>query len=65
MTDLLQARYGREDLLALWVADMYFETPAPIREALETRLAHPIYGYCVPKDSYWTSIINWERQPGD
>ena len=62
MTDLLQARYGREDLLALWVADMYFETPAPIREALETRLAHPIYGYCVPEDSYWTSIINWERQ---
>ena len=61
MTDLLQARYGRDDLLALWVADMYFETPAPIREALEKRLAHQIYGYSVPAGSYWASIINWER----
>ena len=31
MTDCLQARYGREDLLPLWIADMNFETPAPIR----------------------------------
>ena len=44
MTDLLLERYGRDDLLALWVADMYFETPAPIREAIERRLAHQIYG---------------------
>ena len=61
ITDLLQERYGRDDLLALWVADMYFETPAPIRAALEHRLAHPIYGYSVPYDSYWASILNWER----
>ena len=62
MTDLLQERYGRDDLLALWVADMYFETPAPIREAIEHRLAHQIYGYSVPAASYWASIINWERE---
>jgi len=62
MTDLLQERYGREDLLALWVADMYFETPPPIRQALERRLNHPIYGYCVPKASYWSSIIDWENE---
>jgi len=62
MTDVLQERYGRDDLLALWVADMYFETPAPIREAIETRLAHQIYGYSVPSASYWASIINWERK---
>ena len=61
MTDLLQQRYGRDDLLALWVADMYFETPAPIRAALEKRLAHQIYGYSVPADSYWASILHWER----
>ena len=45
MTDVLQERYGRSDLLALWVADMYFETPEPIRAALAQRLDHPIYGY--------------------
>jgi cystathionine beta-lyase len=62
MTDLLQERYGRDDLLALWVADMYFETPAPIREAIERRLSHQIYGYSVPAASYWASIINWEQE---
>ena len=62
MTDLLLERYGRDDLLALWVADMYFETPAPIREAIERRLAHQIYGYSVPAASYWASIIDWERE---
>ena len=61
MTDCLKARYGREDLLALWVADMYFETPAPVREALEGRLAHQIYGYSIAPESYWRSILEWER----
>lgn len=62
MTDVLQERYGRSDLLALWVADMYFETPAPVREAIERRLSHQIYGYSIPAASYWASIINWERE---
>ena len=26
-TDALEARYGKADLLPLWVADMDFETP--------------------------------------
>ena len=26
-TDVLEERYGRADLLPLWVADMDFETP--------------------------------------
>ena len=62
MTDCLQARYGREDLLALWIADMYFETPDPIRKALEKRLDHQIYGYAVAPESYWQSILDWERR---
>lgn len=61
MTDCLKERYGREDLLALWVADMYFETPAPVREALEKRLSHQVYGYSMAPESYWQSILDWER----
>ena len=34
-TDVLKERYGREDLTALWVADMDFETPQFITEALK------------------------------
>ena len=62
MTDCLKARYGRDDLLALWIADMYFETPAPIRAALEKRLDHQIYGYSIAPESYWQSILDWERR---
>ena len=62
MTDNLQAVFGRDDLLPLWIADMYFETPAPIRQAIEKRLEHQIYGYSIAPDSYWWSIRDWELQ---
>lgn len=46
-TDTLQERYGRGDLLPLWVADMDFETPQFITEALRQRLDHSLFGYTV------------------
>lgn len=62
MTDCLKERYGREDLLPLWIADMNFETPEPVRQALEQRLAHQVYGYSVAPNSYWEAIRSWERR---
>ena len=38
--EALQRLYGRTDLLPLWVADMDFETPSFITEALRQRLEH-------------------------
>ena len=50
-TDVLEERYGRADLLPLWVADMDFETPHFIVEALRKRMEQPLVGYTVePKD---------------
>ncbi len=60
--DSLKNRYGRDDLIALWVADMDFETPGFITDALKKRLDHPIFGYTVPPASYWQSIIDWQRE---
>ena len=48
----LKTLFGREDLIPLWVADMDFATPPFIREALEDRLKHPIYGYTVLPEDY-------------
>ena len=62
MTDCLKERYGREDLLPLWIADMNFETPEPVRQALEQRLAHQVYGYAIAPESYWEAIRSWERR---
>lgn len=59
--DGLKHYYGDENLEAFWVADMDFETPVFIREAIARRLAHPVYGYSMAPESYWNSIIYWEN----
>ena len=57
--DALGQFFGREDLLPLWVADMDFETPDFIIEALHRRLDHAVLGYPVQNDAYWQSVIDW------
>jgi len=56
---VLQQRYGRADLLPLWVADMDFETPSFITDALRRRLDHSLFGYTVEPADYWPSVIDW------
>ena len=58
-TDALKARYGDADLMPLWVADMDFETPQFITEAIRERLEHPLFGYTVEPADYRPAIIDW------
>lgn len=58
-TDALEERYGNADLLPLWVADMDFETPPFIIEALRKRLEHPILGYTIEPADYWPTVQEW------
>ena len=64
-TDRLKERFGREDLLAAWVADMDCATPPFIINALKERLEHPIFGYNVEPDEYRPLIIEWEKDLHD
>lgn len=57
--EVLRERYGRSDLLPLWVADMDFETPPFVTEALRRRLEHSLYGYTVEPEEYWPTVIRW------
>lgn len=57
--EVLQERYGRADLLPMWVADMDFESPSCVKEAIIERAKHGIFGYTVPSQAYYSSIINW------
>lgn len=57
--DLRKQYFGKEDVIPLWVADMDFETPDFIREAIIQRTEHPIYGYSIKSAGYFKSIINW------
>lgn len=56
--EVLKARYGRDDLIPLWVADMDFETPSFILDAIKKRLQHPIVGYTVEPSDYWPTVSN-------
>ena len=43
--DGLKRYFGRDDLIAMWVADMDFRTVPEVVEALTERAKHAIYGY--------------------
>lgn len=51
--------WGRDDLLAMWVADMDFRTPPFVMEALRKRLEHEVLGYTFACEEWYTSICNW------
>ena len=57
--DALGERYGNPDLIPLWVADMDFETPPFIIDALRRRLEHPVLGYTVEPADYWPAVQDW------
>ena len=58
-TDALGKVFGKEDLVPLWVADMDFETPDFIVNALKERLEHPVFGYTAEPEDYRPAIIDW------
>lgn len=57
--DVLNERYGRPDLTPMWVADMNFETPEFITDALRRRLDHSLYGYTDMPADFWPTVIKW------
>lgn len=57
--DLLGKLFGRDDLLALWVADSDLPVPEAVREALRRRIDHPFFGYTFPPDSWYQAIQSW------
>ena len=57
--DALGKFFGKDDLIPMWVADMDFETPDFITEALMERMKHPIFGYTSEPAEYRPAICDW------
>ncbi len=57
--DDAQKKFGTDDLLPLWVADMDLASPMCVQETLAKRAAHPLYGYTVYPPRYYDAIQNW------
>jgi len=51
--------FGRSDIIPMWVADMDFQTPDFILEAIRKRLQHEMLGYTYIPDSFFQAIVNW------
>ena len=57
--DALGKFFGKDDLIPMWVADMDFETPDFITEALLERMKHPVFGYTAEPEDYRPAICEW------
>ena len=60
--DAVSERWGRSDLLPMWVADMDFRNPPFVIEAIRRRLDHEVLGYTFACEAWYTSIINWQKE---
>ncbi|MHC4354756.1 MAG: MalY/PatB family protein [Planctomycetota bacterium] len=63
-------RYRGRDVLPLWVADMDFQAPPAVLDALHNRVDHGVFGYAVPGDELVEVIVTrlqeryrWKIQP--
>lgn len=61
----IKAKFGSDDLLPLWIADMDFEAPKCVKNALKEYVDFGVFGYYDPTPQYFDSIIQWEKQYHD
>ena len=48
-----------ENELPMWVADMDFQTAPAVREAIEKRAAHGVFGYTDVEEDWYQAYMNW------
>jgi len=48
-----------QDCLPLWIADMDFKAAKPIREAMQRRLDHGVFGYSIVPQANYDAVANW------
>lgn len=51
--------------LPMWVADMDFPTAPAVREAIERRASHGVFGYCVVPDAWYEAYMDWWERRHD
>ena len=55
-------KFGTDDVIPMWIADMDFQTAKPIRDAIEQRAAKGIFGYVSKPDSYLEAAASWVKR---
>lgn len=60
--DEAEQKFGRSDLIPLWIADMDLPTAQPVIDAMAKRNAQGIFGYTSRPESYFESVSEWQQK---
>ena len=60
--DERKKKFGTENVIPLWIADMDFRTCQPVIDALTRRAQEGIWGYTARPDSYFAAIRAWQKR---
>ena len=60
--DERKKKFGTENVIPLWIADMDFRTAQCIIDALKARAEEGIWGYTARPDSYFAAIRAWQKE---
>ena len=55
-------KFGSQDVIPLWIADMDFKTAQPVIDALKARAEEGIWGYTSRPDSYYEAVCGWQKR---
>jgi cystathionine beta-lyase len=61
----MDIKFGSNDLIPFWVADMDFKCPDFMSEALVKRAKHGVFGYTTRMPEFYDSIIGWLKTRHD
>ncbi|MFA6770658.1 MAG: PatB family C-S lyase [Bacteroidales bacterium] len=60
--DKLTEIFGKEDILPMWVADMDFQSPPAVIEAIKKTAQHGIFGYSFRDSNSVDHFIEWVKR---
>lgn len=62
-SDAFDSDYADEDLIPMWIADMEFQCPPPVIEAIKKRADHGIFGYSqVFGEEFRNTFLRWSEK---
>lgn len=60
--DEMEKKFGRRDLIPMWIADMDLMTAQPILDAMDERNQQGMFGYTSRPDSYFEAVCQWQEK---
>lgn len=63
--DEMDVKFGRRDLLPMWIADMDLPTAKPVLDAIRNRAEQGVFGYTSRPETYYGNMRAWYKRRYD